>query len=251
MTYIPTTGKEVGLLRVRFNNRLQHPRELSAFRGAIVKLVGRELDHYHNHDNREATPEDQEMTSAAEEKRKKVFHRYPLIQYSIEPLPDGGLRPVMIALADGNGQLRKLLLGEAWDIKVNGRPMTVDPAEITLHKHHFGLVDGWRSYRLTTWLGFNKENHQKFGQLRSLGARVGFIEHTITSHLMAVASGIGWQVEDRIRVELTDFWREYRRPYKGVQMAAFDLAFRTNVALPLGIGLGKGTAVGYGRLGRG
>ena len=213
----------VKLMRVRFGFDLMQ-RELSMLRGALVSHVGRDLDRFHNH----APGQD------------KFLYRYPLIQYRVE-----GRRAALLALGEGLDDLRDVLNGPMPMLTLNGRRVGMRVDDVQIDYHRAEVSRGLLSYEVRDYLPLNQANEPAFMSMDAY-AQGDYLSRLLTGHLLAFATGIGWQISDRIRVELEA--ARMLRPilHKGVKRVAFDVRFRCNLDLPPGIALGKNVAMGFG-----
>lgn len=217
------------ILAVSFDLPLQ-PWELPQFRGAIARKVGWQHEWFHNHDNTHGG----------------YHQRYPLLQYKIERSADG-LRPQLLCLQTGIEEAHHLFSQPDWDMQLGQR--AVKPLRVArLHVDQYWLhtTDQPRRYRIHQWKPFNSDNYHTYRQIKGLAAQYTFLEQLLVAHLLAFASGVGWQLTERFNCCITDVLRRDWIDYKGIKVLGFTLAFEANVALPMGIGLGKGVSMGYG-----
>lgn len=213
----------VKLMRVRFGFELAQ-RDLSAFRGALVSHVGRDVDRFHNH----APGKD------------KFLYRYPLVQYRVE-----GRHAALLTIGEGVDDLRDVLNGPMPMLTINGRRVGMRVDDVQIDYHQPEVSSGLLSYEVRDYLPVNQENERPFLDMDAY-AQGDYLSRLLTGHLLAFAGGIGWHIDERIRVELEA--ARMLRPvlYKGVKRVAFDVRFRCNLDLPPGIALGKSVAMGFG-----
>ena len=212
-------------LRIRFDNTLSAG-ELAAFRGAVAAKAGWEHTLFHNHE-----PDGQ------------LRYRYPLIQYQRI-----GQNPALVCLNEGVEAAQHFLTHPDWELDLNGRPMQLQVGQIQMREHQLKVSEQPYTYHLHQWLALNQENYRRYMQQPGLAARLQLLERILTGNLLSMATGLGWQVEGPLSVELLDLHPP--RPVKtyGHGTLAFDATFRANVLLPDGLGLGKHASLGHGRL---
>ena len=68
----------------------------------------------------------------------------------------------------------------------------------------------------------------------------------MTANIISFAKGIGWDVDQQIKVDITTIHNSRPVNFKRQKVMAFDLDFTMNVALPDYVGLGKGVSLGFG-----
>ena len=210
-------------MRVHFNFPLERG-ELSALRGALVAYTGRQLDRLHNH----------------EANSRKAIYRYPLVHYRVER----GLA-ALFCLGEGTEDMRHLLGGEPTVLHLNGREVKLEVKDIAIDYFQPRVVDRMIDYAVSSYLPLNQKHEAVFKRLDDY-ARGDYLSRLLVSHLMAFASGVGWHIPDRVRVELAAARSLRPAPYKGTSRFHFDVRFRCNLDLPAGIALGKAVAMGYG-----
>ena len=102
-------------------------------------------------------------------------------------------------------------------------------------------------YRLYDWQGLNQDNYKTYKGMDGIAEQIAFLESKLTANLLGFARGVEWQIEERITVKITEC-KANARGYKDAKVMTFDLAFATNMRLPHGVGIGKGSALGYGKI---
>lgn len=228
---------DVPLVALYFDNYLRHAEEISAFRGALVNLLGREdSDWFHNHDNSDS---------------EKGFHyRYPLVQYIPQRDQQGRWRPTLICAGTAVREYSRLFERNDWTVRLQDRHERLALREIQPRTHRLELLPQPVRYRISDYLALNQRNVAAYHQCRGLAERIRFVECAMAGHVIALATGFGWTVPERFELTV-ERWREPRSlTFKRTPMLALDFVFSTRLSLPPGLGLGKGTSVGYGRIAR-
>lgn len=216
------------LLSVAFDAHVP-PWELPHFRAAVAHKVGLEHEWFHNHDNETGG-----------------FHlRYPLIQYKVDRKGDQ-FRPLLLCLQHGVEEAHHFFSQPDWGVRIGQRDVELRIARLDVHQHTLRVTDAPLRYRIHHWKPFNPENYQHYRSLTGLAEQYAYLESLLGSHIMAFASGVGWQITERFSLKITALLKQDWMEYKGIKVLGFTLDFEANVALPSGIGLGKAVSMGYG-----
>ncbi len=208
-----------------FNNEL-HPHEIPAFRGAVVKKVGREHVLFHNHLN-----------------DKEFINRYPCIQYK-----SLGGKPAIFCIEEGVDEMYKFFVKKDWNIELSNRILELKVDRLDLKQVNLQVWNKKFSYRISSWVALNPDNYLKYRQIPVESDKKAFLEKILVGNILSMAKGVGWNVDKPIVLEVKDLLREKLVVIKGVRITAFDLRFETNVYLPNHLGLGKSVSHGYGIL---
>ncbi|MEY4926580.1 MAG: hypothetical protein RI894_1016 [Bacteroidota bacterium] len=205
--------------------------ELSAFRGAMAEKAGLEHELFHNHNN-------------AEGAATGYHYRYPLIQYKLL-----GKQPTLVCVNEGIEGLQ-VFFGQAdWTLTMRGRPIALRIADMQLQTFSPSVAAGLQHrYRLVDWQALNQKNYADYKVLDGLVAQTAFLQKKLIGCIIAFASGIDWFIETPIEVIITGFAAHSRNYKQKTAVMTFDVQFKTNVQLPLGIGIGKGASLGFGVL---
>ncbi len=215
---------KIRFLKIRFDNNI-FPYEIQGFRAAVIEKTNRQSSLYHNHRN-----------------DKQVIYRYPLIQYKVTHK-----KASIVCLNEGTDDIHYLLENKDLTLRVGEKSQTYAIEDVQLNYFQIQTWDTTFDYSLLNWLALNQENYKSYQELNNELEKLQFLERKLTNHLLALATGIGWQVEHDILVRITQLKDQKWLPYKGKQkLLAFTLNFQSNVSLPNYIGLGKGSSVGFG-----
>lgn len=213
------------ILYVRFNNELRND-EIEKFRGAVLsKLKETSSVLFHNHVG------------------NNFRYSYPLIQYK-------RLRgqAVIVCLEEGTEAIGELFSAGDFCFRIGSRTVKMEIASIQARQV---LIQPWNTtftYRLNRWLPFNEENYRAYQELEGIAERCSFLEKKLIGNILSFAKGVNIFFEDEIVCKILEIEEPYLIMYKGVQMMAFNIRFKTNVSLPDSIGLGKGVSLGNGVL---
>ncbi len=205
-----------------------HEREIPTLRRLINRFVGGDNDLFHNHRTQQGG----------------YHYRYPLVQYkTIE-----GQATVWGMGETGVAALHQLTTNASfraqWLASSGAEPVTaVEHLEtLLLHTH-----PRWQ-YHLRQYIALNNDNRSAWNEKPGLAARATLLERCLTGHILKFCSAIRWQLPPHsLLVELTDYRARTVKSFDN-SFLAFDVAFRTNITLPEGIGLGKAVSHGFGVL---
>lgn len=211
-------------LSIQFDQPLL-PHEIPKFRAAVIEKTNRVASLFHNH-----------VTD------KEVIYRYPLIQYKTTCQ-----KASMICLEQGADDIHHLLQQQDLSLRIGSRTKKFEVEAVDLRYHRIEIADRIFDYKLRNWLPLNQKNYVDWQQFRQDPFRRGrLLNKILCGNILSLAKGIDWHVEDRIlaNIEQVDSTKDII--YKGVEMEAFDVQFRTNVWLPNYVGLGRGASIGFG-----
>ena len=217
---------EVRTLLMLFNTPLSR-KELPWFRGAVIKLLPRQNILYHNH------------------AQEGLRYAYPLIQYKCI-----GGKAALLCVADGVEAIGHLLEAKALNITIGQRPETLQIKRIDATRHNVQESSTPITYQLRDWLPLNGKNYERFAAEEGVAERIRLLEGTLTGNILSMLKGVGIYLGFTLRTTITSVAPMHRISYKGVQLLAMDIQFKTNVSLPEHIGLGRHASIGYGTLNR-
>ena len=215
-------------LAVSFDTRID-PWELPRFRGAVANKVGLEHEWYHNHNNETGG----------------YHQRYPLIQYKLDA-SGGQMRPMLLCLDQGIEEAHHFFSQPDWALRIGEQQHDMRIARLNVHQHTLNVWETPLRDRIHKWKAFNPENYEHYRSLSGIADQFGFLERLLATHIIAFASGVGWDAAPRFDLKITDLIKKEWVDHKGIKMLAFTLEFEANVSLPDFIGLGKGAALGFG-----
>ena len=223
--YFNRNMKKIKALLVQFENDIPANR-ISSFRGAIIEKVGRENILFHQH---------KDDTS--------LVYSYPMIQYKII-----NKHPAIVCLGDGVEEIHKLFEFKKWDIQIQDEKILLKILRLDLKTITLNVWDKMFSYDIRNWLALNKENYEKYLKEDSLAEKCRHLEKILTANILSFAKGVEWIIDKPVLVQISNLKAPKIIRYKGVPLAAFDVAFKSNVYLPTNIGLGKSVSHGFGIL---
>lgn len=212
------------LLSATFSLPLE-ARDIPRWRGAWAELAGWEMDRFHNHLPGE----------------EGVIPRYPQVQYRVRRR-----QAALLALQQGVKDVQQTLAKTDWTIRWRDELFALGMEDLRMETFELHVQRQPTTYRLRRYLPFNSENFRAWDRADTFAQRLDLLNRLLPGHLLAFATGVGWQVPERFTAEITDIYRQESAVLHDIRRPAFDLAFRTNLFLPPGIGLGKGVSHGFG-----
>ncbi|MEZ5038506.1 MAG: CRISPR-associated endonuclease Cas6 [Saprospiraceae bacterium] len=221
-----SVSKEVTLrlLSLSFNLPLQ-PRDIPQWRGAWAQLAGRQNDLFHNHDGETA-----------------YHYRYPLVQYRVQ-----GQRAALVAFNEGIEAVQRVLAAKDWVIQWKGAPFELRLEDLQLREPQLSFVESPLKYRIRCWLPFSQKNFDKWLAAEALLEQVALLNGILVGQLLCFFSGMGWQVPQRLEADILSIDRVGKVEVHGTMRPTFEVTFRSNVALPAYLALGKAVALGFGQ----
>ncbi len=228
--------KKLRLLAVSFDTHIK-PWELKRFRGAIAHKVGLEHEWFHNHDN--SSP------SAEGATRQKYHHRYPLIQYKIDT-HGRQMRPMLLCLDDCIEEAHHLFSQNDWTVHLGPDTHHLKIARLHVDQINLNVWERDFPYRIHKWRALNNDNYKEWQQLDGIIEKTAFLERLLTAHVLAFARGVGWELDKRFDLTITNMIKEEWVSFKEIKVLAFTLEFKANVSIPNHVGLGKGAGEGFG-----
>lgn len=215
--------KQLRLITIRFNIPIKGY-EIPAFRGALVRKVGREHEWFHNHNN-----------------ETNGFHyRYPRIQYKRHRG-----KPMLVCLENGIEEIQKYFSQSDWSLEFSGENHKMGIEELRVHQFDIRVMDKMHTYQIKNWIALNDRNHKAYME-GSPVEQIEILEKSLAGHIISFTKGIDYKPEARFDVKLDGFPETHPVKIKNITTMGFNVAFKTNLFLPNFIGLGKGVSKGYG-----
>lgn len=202
-------------------------REISYFRGAIIKATEGKNILFHNHDG------------------DNFRYAYPLVQYK----RIGGQASIVF-IGEGVEAVVALFKSNIININIGNRETTIELEHADAYSTTVQVWDDSLLYTIRKYLPLNKQNYEEYAKTESVADRCTLLEQHLTGNILSFAKGIGLHMEKQIVVKITEMSQPNLYMYKDVKMMGFDLKFKSNVSLPDYIGLGKGTSIGFGMIKR-
>lgn len=214
----------VPVLTMRFVNRISE-KEISYLRGVAIAATQGDSVLFHNH--RDAS----------------LRYAYPLVQYK---RLDG--KAAIVFIGEACQQVPYFLDGFRDEVYLGKRPAHLQIEGVYDNHASMEIGDVCHHYSFFDWLPLNKHNYTQFESIETLSEKVELLESLLIGNVLSMAKGVGFFLEERVYVKLTDLSRPRTTLYKDASMLSFDGAFVTNIDLPSDIGLGKGASIGHGTI---
>ena len=216
--------KKTRILEIIFDTEIAG-RQISAFRGAIVKKAGLDNILFHNHT------------------KNGYRYSYPLIQYKRI-----NKKAAIICVEQGVDEIYHLFNNSNWELNLNGEVFQMKIDKLYVNSFNLNVWDKFFYYRIFNWIALNPENHKKYQETDSLIERIQILENILTANILSFAKGVDWQLEKdkKIDLKITNILNEKTTKYKDIPRVIFDIEFKTNTFIPQHIGLGKSASHGYG-----
>lgn len=167
---------------------------------------------------------------------------YPQVQYKVIEQT-----PMLVAVKDGAKLLPELFL-KIKELKIGQEVIPVHQKNIEAKQIEIGAVEEFQEYQFQTlWMCLNQKNHQRY-ENSTPDKQKQLLERILIGNILSFFKGMDYFVEEQIQVQIK--CREKQTKFKNNTMVAFEGGFKTNVALPELIGLGKSVARGFGTMKR-
>jgi hypothetical protein len=212
-------------LTIRFANQLER-HEIPLFRGAIIATIGRENDVLlHNHVG------------------VGFRYAYPEIQYKII---DG--KAAIVAINNGIKSIAELLSVDEMDIRIGDKNVVLEIESTDIKRIEMDFIPELKRYTLNLWLPLNQENYKAYTECNDMIERIEMLQRTLTGNIISMAKGLDIHLDERIELKIIDIKEQKPVIFKRQKMMTFNAVFAVNMNLPIYIGLGKGTSLGFGTI---
>lgn len=205
-----------------FKNKISEE-EIPYFRGSIIRLSGNNpLFHNHLDDG--------------------YRYSYPLVQYKII---DG--HATIVGINEGGMVIKELFEDSPrYDCMLGNRRVEMELIGIRTEKFEVRCEERDHVYVLQQWLPLNRENNQAYMSSDGLVERILMLERILLGNILSFAKGVGKFFDVPVTCRILQLQNNTPFGYKNVEFKSFNVIFRTNVALPNYIGLGKSAAMNNG-----
>jgi len=214
------------VLTIRFKNTISQE-EIPQFRGAIINTMENANFLFHNHEN------------------DRLRYAYPLIQYKrINKCA------AIVCIGEGTDAIGEFFSNCNFDVSLGGRKMRLEIDSVKASQIIVQVWDDLFHYRINKWLPLNHYNYQQYQALEGVVDKCAMLEKILVGNMLSFAKGLGLHIDHQIICKITDQDDPYVIYYKGVNMTAFNVRFKSNMSVPDFIGLGKGVSLGFGTVTR-
>ncbi|MGM0598159.1 MAG: CRISPR-associated endonuclease Cas6 [Myxococcota bacterium] len=200
--------------------------EIRLFRGAINHVFQNRETLMHNH---EATDQ--------------YRYAYPLVQYNVD-----GIFTRIVAFNEAIELFYPLLEQPQFPLKIGKREIDFNVVDHTVLRFNFQPDLDFHAFFLRNWLPLSQKNKATFSQLKNNDERILLLEKILTGNILSMAKGLNVVLQGTLEVMIEEVFSHEKIKYKNVEFDAFTLKFRCNMAMPDGIGIGKGVSNGFGFL---
>lgn len=173
---------------------------------------------------------------------------YPLIQYKIVDN-----KPLILGINEGGEliieyflDIDKLVLDDKEYTSPSGN-LSVNKVDVKINNDYDMPI--YKYTFITPWLGLSQDNYYiyKTKYLNVSKKEKGqFFKSIIIGNILSFAKGIGWWVEEEIKV--VPSLSEISVKFKSKDMIGFTGYFFSNIYLPEYIGIGKSSSRGFGTI---
>jgi len=208
-----------------------HPGDISAFRSCIADIAGREHEIFHNHDN-------------AIEHSGHHHWGYPLVQYAVRRG-----QAAIIGLGEGADAIQQLLIPKLpGQLQFAGRCHWLAGLRLDEQRHRWELLETPQEYGLLGWVALNHDNYVEWKAAEEAGKRKAVLERALTGQLKVAAKAAGLENLSPVKGELLRVDNQKRVAWHGTYLIRFHALISSTLALPIGIGIGRSAAFGYGEV---
>jgi Cas6b C-terminal domain/Cas6b N-terminal domain len=215
--------KKVKYLTIQFKNAISLS-ELPKFRGAVIACAGQENQLFHNH-----------------EAEGGFRYSYPLIQYKRI-----GQNAGLVCLEEGVHEVHAFFQGRPQSLMLGDREIKPEVEHLQMKEVTLQAWDKMFTFRLSNWLALKPEFYAEYQKMTDENDRLRFLTTILRGNLLSMAKGLGWFIDREVKVNILQISQMRLMTYKNTRLSAFDLRFETNVWVPNFVGVGKGSALGFG-----
>ena len=117
------------------------------------------------------------------------------------------------------------------------------------------LLESFKTFEVRRWQPFNSQNYTHWNATQGLVERVQFLESILIGNLLGFSKAVGFEIPNKslqvkIIGNLEDLgFQRFSTLNAELHRRTFHVQFETNLAIPIGIGLGRGASKGFGQVG--
>lgn len=213
-------------LTVLYNTEISN-KEISLFRGAVLKSLGDKANVlYHNHTGEET-----------------FRYSYPLIQYK---RING--KAAITCVEEGADIIGQFLAETSEPLTLGNREATFEVEKVLPEKVDVCISETPIVYNLCYWLPLNAKNYSQYKDADSLVEKIHILERVLVGNILSFLKGVDIRLDDKLEIHITDILNQKLITYKKIKLMSFDIAFKANILLPSYIGIGKNASIGNGIL---
>lgn len=216
---------QIPTLQLNFQLPLR-PNQIGQWRGAVCQSAGLDKDAFHNHQAGE---------------KQQYHYRYPLIQYRTHRG-----QAAVFGIGEGSQLLRQWILAAPPAVQIGQKLLPLTLNKIVDDLQPVAMTGDWQTYYVHQYLPFNADNYQLWKSKPNLIVGIELLQKMLVGHLLNFATGIQWEIPEHLEVAIMEPPMTKKVKHYRTARIAFDLCFKTNMQLPTGIGIGKGSSHGFG-----
>ncbi|MCB0583387.1 MAG: hypothetical protein KDD10_29175 [Phaeodactylibacter sp.] len=206
-----------------------HPGDIPAFRSCIAGIAGLEHEIFHNHDN-------------AVEGAGCRHWGYPLVQYAVRRG-----QAAVVGLGAGADAIQQVLVPKLpGQLQFAGRSHWLTGLQMNEQRHRWELLETPQEYGLFGWVALNPPNYAAWKAAGEPSGRKAVLERALTGQLRVLAKAAGFTALAPIQGEIAQVDNQKRVAWHGTHLVRFHALIRSALSLPMGIGIGRSAAFGYG-----
>ena len=218
--------KNIRTLTVLYNTEISN-KEISLFRGAVLKSLGDKANVlYHNHTGEET-----------------FRYSYPLLQYK---RING--KAAITCVEEGADIIGQFLTETSEPLTLGNREATFEVEKVLPEKVDVCISEMPIVYNLCHWLPLNAKNYSQYKDADSLVEKIHILERVLVGNILSFLKGVDIRLDDKLEIHITDILNQKLITYKKIKLMSFDIAFKANILLPSYIGIGKNASIGNGIL---
>jgi len=137
------------------------------------------------------------------------------------------------------------LVDGTMEILIGENRCHIDTRDEEIRSEPFGITDEEHEYEfITPWLALNQQNEKKFYLLQGKPARDAFMQKLLAAQLNTFAKSLEYSHE--LPIACTAHVRFVRERIDRQTVMIFKGRFRTNLKIPLYLGIGQSVSQGFG-----
>jgi len=171
----------------------------------------------------------------------RPIYWFPPVRY----LP--GNIPRLVALDKGMDELENIYSSLGEELIVGSKAFIITATEMLDFTVRLGVSDELHTYySISPWVALNQRRYEEYQRIGSRIERMKLLEKIFIGNLLVLAKGVGYTVEDKLFAKIHSS-KEIPWKFKGMNVLGFIVELTTNFQIPVELGLGKHTSLGFGR----
>lgn len=216
--------KKVKTLVVCFDRELK-ANNIPKFRGAVLNNIDEPDVIFHNHKG----------------EGEQFVYKYPQIQYKTI-----NKKAAFFCIAEGVEKIHQFFNLKDWSLNIGGESINMSVEYLKVNEFLIQAWDKYFTYNISSWLALNEKNIGIYRKLKTEEEKIFFLENILRGNILSFGKGVGCIFDKEVKVQIIAIKKEYASDFKGLKMHTINAEFRSNVSLPVYMGLGKGVSIGFG-----